>query len=104
MCLEDRTSKTWDGGVRFLRITILKKRVKNLIAEDLISPLFWEDFANEIINTFANSRAKGISETEINNWIEKMCFDYRSWFDANSARTAIKWAISEIKKLNSKEL
>ncbi len=27
---------------------ILKRRVQNLIASDLISPLFWEDFAKEI--------------------------------------------------------
>jgi len=29
-------------------VEILKKRVQNLIASDLISPFFWEDFAVEI--------------------------------------------------------
>lgn len=31
---------------------ILKRKIQNLIATDLISPLFWEDFTNELLAQF----------------------------------------------------
>lgn len=35
-----------------LTIKTLKKRIQNLIASDLISPFFWEDFASDIFAIF----------------------------------------------------
>jgi hypothetical protein len=35
--------------VREKIIELLKKKIQNLIVSDLISPLYWEDFANELI-------------------------------------------------------
>lgn len=49
-----------------LIIKILKKRVKNLITDDLISPFFWEDFANEILQSRPES--KTITDEMIEKW------------------------------------
>jgi len=42
-------------------VEILKTRVKNLIVSDLVSPLFWEDFASELFS---------LHEAEIAKWRE----------------------------------
>jgi hypothetical protein len=55
-------------------VDVLKKRVQNLIVSDLISPFFWEDFANEIIQLYSYQKehtGQGdelfISDEEIEN-------------------------------------
>ena len=55
-------------------IEVLKKRVQNLIASDLISPFFWEDFADEIIKLESLQEDKPQpTDEEIEEWAKINC-------------------------------
>ena len=46
-------------------MNILKTRTKQLIGEDLISPLFWEDYASDVINAFHAEQSRITEQGEL---------------------------------------
>ena len=52
-------------------MNILKTRTKQLIGEDLISPLFWEDYASDVINAFHAEQSRITEQSSVVVGFEK---------------------------------